>query len=54
MAREDVPSGALNGTINGVTIKGSDYIAVSMPAGSLVKGASLEVELDGTATCGVQ
>ena len=54
VAREDVPSGALNGTINGVTIKGSDYIAVSMPAGSLVKGASLEVELDGTATCGVQ
>ena len=33
--RDDSPSGALNGTVNKTAIKGSDYIAVSMPAGTL-------------------
>lgn len=54
VAREDVPSGALNGTVNKVAIEGSDYIAVPMPAGTLKKGATLEFVLDGPATCGVQ
>ena len=52
--RDDSPSGALNGTVNKTAIKGSDYIAVSMPAGTLVKGATLEFTLDVPATCGVQ
>ena len=52
--RDDSPSGALNGTVNKTAIKGSDYIAVSMPAGTLVKGATLEFTLDVSATCGVQ
>lgn len=54
VARADSPSGALNGTVNKTAIKGSDYIAVSMPAGTLVKGATLEFTLDVPATCGVQ
>lgn len=54
VARADTPSGALNGTVNKVAIEGSDYIAVSMPAGSLKKGTTLEFVLDGPATCGVQ
>ena len=54
VSRDDSPSGALNGTVNKTAIKGSDYIAVSMPAGTLVKGASLEFTLDVPATCGVQ
>ena len=54
VARTDSPSGALNGTVNKTAIKGSDYIAVSMPAGTLVKGATLEFTLDVPATCGVQ
>ena len=52
--RDDSPSGALNGTVNRTAIKGLDYIAVSMPAGTLVKGATLEFTLDVPATCGVQ
>ena len=52
--RDDSPSGALNGTVNKTAIKGSDYIAVPMPAGTLVKGATLEFTLDVPATCGVQ
>ena len=54
VSRDDSPSGALNGTVNKTAIKGSDYIAVSMPAGTLVKGATLEFTLDVPATCGVQ
>lgn len=54
VARADVPSGALKGSVNSVEIDGSDYIAVKMPAGTLVKGATLTFELDGPATCGVQ
>ena len=54
VSRDDSPSGALNGTVNKTAIKGSDYIAVSMPAGMLVKGAMLEFTLSVPATCGVQ
>ena len=52
--RDDSPSGALNGMVNKTAMKGSDYIAVSVPAGTLVKGATLEFTLDVPATCGVQ
>lgn len=54
VSRDDSPSGSLNGTVNKTAIKGSDYIAAQMPAGTLVKGATLEFTLDVPATCGVQ
>ena len=53
VSRDDSPSGALNGTVNGTTIKGNDYILVPMPAGTLVNGATLEFNIDEPATCGV-
>ena len=52
--RSDSPSGALNGFVNNVAINGSDYISASMPARTLVNGATLEFYLDVPATCGVQ
>lgn len=51
---DDTSHGHLNGIVNDVVIKGDYYIAVSMPAGTLVKGATLEFDLDTPATCGVQ
>ena len=54
VAREDSPSGALKGSVNNVAINGSDYISVSMPAGTLVNGATLALDIDVPATCGVQ
>ena len=54
VAREDSPSGALKGSVNNVAINGADYIPVSMPAGTLVNGATLEFDIDVPATCGVQ
>lgn len=54
VSRTDSPSGALNGSVNKVSLKGSDYIAVQLPAGTLVSGASLEFVLDVPAKCGVQ
>ena len=54
VAREDSPTGALDGSVNNVAINGSDYISVSMPARTLVNGATLEFYLDVPATCGVQ
>ena len=54
ISRDDSPSGAVNGSVNKVTIKGSDYVAVNMPAGTLVVGASLTFILDVPATCGIQ
>ncbi len=54
VAREDSPTGALDGSVNNVAINGADYISVSMPAGTLVNGATLEFYLDVPATCGVQ
>jgi len=54
ISRDDSPSGAVNGTVNKVAIKGSDYVTASMPAGTLVAGATLSFDLDVAATCGVQ
>ena len=54
ISRDDSPTGAVNGSVNKVTIKGSDYVAVNMPAGTLVAGASLTFILDVPATCGIQ
>lgn len=54
VSRDDSPSGSLNGTVNKVALKGADYITATMPAGTLVKGATLEFTLDVAATCGVQ
>lgn len=54
VARSDSPSGALNGSVNNIKLAGSDYIAVSVPAGTLTSGKSLDFELDVPATCGIQ
>lgn len=54
VARSDSPSGALNGSVNKIKLAGSDYIAVSVPAGTLTSGKSLDFELDVPATCGIQ
>ena len=51
--RDDSPSGTLNGTVNMTAFKGSDYVSVRLPTGTLVKGASLEFVLDVPAICGI-
>ena len=53
VSRDDSPTGSLNVTVNKTAIKGWDYVDVPMPAGTLVKGATLEFSLDVPATCGV-
>lgn len=53
IAREDSPTGAVNGTVNGVKLAGADYVAVqNVP--NLTKGTMINFELDVPATCGVQ
>lgn len=51
VARVDSPSGAVNGTVNGVKLAGADYVAVPVP--NLAKGSMINFELDVPATCGV-
>ena len=52
--RKDSPSGALNGSVNGSPLKGSDYVSTTVAAGTLTSGKSLDFELDVPATCGIQ
>ena len=51
--RGDSPSGALNGSVEGVAIKGSDYISVRLPTDTGRAGNYLHFILDVPATCGV-
>ena len=46
-------TGAINGSVNNVPFRGSDYIEVRLP-GSIAAGTSLDFELDVPATCGVR
>lgn len=50
--RQDSPSGDLDGTVNGVALRGRDYVSEHLPSGSCGPGAVLEFVLDVPATCG--
>ena len=47
-------NGPINGTVNKVEISGEYYKAITLPAGTLVSGATLEFVLDAPAKCGIQ
>lgn len=47
-------NGPITGSVNGVELNGSYYVAVQLPAGTLVAGATLDFNLDHEATCGIQ
>lgn len=50
--RQDSPSGDLDGMVNGVALRGRDYVSEHLPSGSCGPGAVLEFVLDVPATCG--
>lgn len=50
--RQASPSGDLDGTVNGVALRGRDYVSVHLPSGSCGPGAVLEFVLDVPAACG--
>ena len=51
VSRSDSPTGAISGYVNGVAFKGSDYVSVRLPSGTLKEGAVLTFDLDVPLTC---
>ena len=52
--RDDSPSGSINGSVNGIVLKGNDFVATTLPPSMTAAGTIFEFELDVPASCGVQ
>ena len=52
--RYDSSSGCLNGTVNGISLKGCDFVATTLPSTMTAVGTVFEFELDVPASCSVE